>query len=378
MASEFERLAGTASGRIQPQGVTPVDGDWVFVLGADGAAEPAVLADGDLVSVQQVVDLTAVDLVGVSCATVGVAMNAFLSPVTLPLDTGAVLAAWYLTEAWLHASCEVQPKPDLRAAGDLALSTETYSEQSFPCRAIPAGSTTALLAGVNDPPAWNAPLAAYALDVWLDFDADEIADSDGVSPVIFSAIDGTNDLTVFLSGEGGIGAQHRWWVAVRHNAGGPPASVIFTGYPITASSGWTMLTVVYDAAAAPAERCSLYVDGAFVCFGDVPMTTQPGAVAASGTIQVASPQLTGQISQVRLQGSAPTAQTIAADYLRCISPAPSALTAWHMQVRIDGTVYCDRVISEDEHRAWHDFYAPVRHLSGDHTVEFTLQLQEVP
>jgi hypothetical protein len=378
MASEFDRLAGTASGRIQPQGVTPADGDWVFVLGADGATEPVVLAEGDGVSVQQVVDLTAVDLVGVSCETIGVAMNAIITSPLLPLGAGTVLAAWYLTQAWLHASCELQPKPDLRAAGDLALAVEDYSASEFFCREIPVGSTTALLSGTNDPPAWTAPQTQYSLDAWLDFDADAIVDSDGVSPTIFSADDGTNELTVFLSGEGGIGAQHRWWVAVRHCDGGAPVTVVFTGYPITASTGWHMLTVTYHQADPPAERCKLFVDGVFACYGDIPMTSAVGAVTSTGTIQLASPQLTGRISQVRLKGTEATPTTIDEDYQRCVSPADVTALAWHMQVLIDGTVYCDRIIAEGEQRTWRDFYAPVRHLSGDHAVEFTLKILEVP
>lgn len=57
---------GTRQGRIQPTGATPAQGEWSFVLGSDAPGYFELLNPGDSVTVGQLADWTAADLVRVT------------------------------------------------------------------------------------------------------------------------------------------------------------------------------------------------------------------------------------------------------------------------------------------------------------------------
>ncbi|MBU1483172.1 MAG: hypothetical protein KKH12_16030 [Gammaproteobacteria bacterium] len=54
----FESRVGQTQGRIQPDGVDPLEGEWAFVLGADQEGVLGEFADGDFAEVTQTVDVT--------------------------------------------------------------------------------------------------------------------------------------------------------------------------------------------------------------------------------------------------------------------------------------------------------------------------------
>lgn len=371
----FTRLREQQSGRIVPSILSAPLGDHVFVLGAEGDHEPAVLRHGDSVIVRQRVDLTGVDMIEATLETVGVAMSVFEH---LPAVPTGCLAHWPMDRAWVHAENNVQPGPSLLATGAVAVGTETYSPVPSPCRTIPAGTLDSQLVGVNNPPlfSWGG-IAEYTIRAWLNFDADAIVDSEGTTPNIFSVTESGAGYGFTLVGEGGAGPNHKWWPALVHTDGATTVVVVFEGYAITTSTGWHMLTATFNSAAGvDIERCSLYVDGVFACFGSTIMTIPPNAPSPGAIMLVGSPELVGDIDNVLVAAVAGSAGDVNDDYLACTTPPASNAARWRMQIIVDGDVYCDRVISESEHRVWTDFRAPVRHLVGGYTVEFKLWIEE--
>jgi hypothetical protein len=375
MATAFDRLRGSGSGRIEPQTFT-ADGAFVFVLGAEACSVAAELAVGDYAAAAQDVDLTAIDLVGANLRSLGVPMATFIYPIGFAVDADT-LALWNLREDYPSAQNLVQPGPALLAQAALSVGAETYSFDGGPCRTVPATVVGGFLLGTNDPALYGpGALTAYTLDVWLRFDADTHADSDGISPTIVALTEAGAGFALSLAGEGGPGPQHRWWPRLTHVNGATTSAVLFTGHEITTTTGWHLFTVVYDSTLVGAARCKLYVDGLYVCDGASIMAVSPAAATVAGAIDVASTTLWGDISQVRLANTAHDAGTALADYESCVDEAEQHEAAWYMEVRVDGDVYCRRKIEANEDRAWTDFMAPVRHLSGVHTVEVRLSLEE--
>lgn len=374
MGTWLDRLRGHQSGRIVPASLAVPDGQHVFVLGVEGEHEPALLRDGDYALVRQAVDLTGVDLIEATLETVGVAMSMFEH--TLPVLAGGSSAYWPMDVDWPHAENDIQPGPSLLATGSVAAGLESYSAEGSHCRVIPPGTTDSQLVGTNTPQIFTGSIPRYTMRAWVDFDADTIVDSDGTAPNLVSITESGAGLGFTLIGEGGAGPNHKWWPALIHTNGGTTVAVVFTGYPITASTGWHMLTAVYESTAVGVARCKLYVDGVFACNGATVMTIQPAVPSAGAIIRVASPQLVGSIDAVRLMAYEQSGGMVAADYAACIAPVTRNPARWHMQIQIPPDVYCDRVIAEDEHRVWTDFRAPVRHLSGTHTVVFKLWIEE--
>lgn len=375
MATAFDRLRGRASGRIEPQTFT-ADGAFVFVLGAEACTVAAELAAGDYAAASQDVDLTAIDMVGANLRSLGVPMATFIYPVGFEVEADT-FALWNLREEYTSAQNLLQPGPSLLAQAALSVGAETYSFDGGPCRTVPATVAGGYLLGTNDPALYGpGALAAYTLDVWLRFDADAHADSDGISPAVVAVAEAGAGFAFSLAGEGGPGAQHRWWPQIAHVNGATTSTVLFTGYEITATTGWHLFTIVYDAALVGVARCKLYVDGVFVCDGASIMAVSPAEATTAAAVTVASANLWGDISQVRLSSTAHDAGTILADYEACVDEAEQHEAGWYMEVRVDGDVYCRRKIEANEDRAWTDFMAPVRHLVGVHTVEVRLTLEE--
>ena len=389
MATAFNRYRGESQGRVVPSNVDAVDGSRVFVLGADGPTEAQLLSDGDYSQIEQTIDLTSLDLVGANMDTIGVAMGNFTYPVGLQVE-GDTLALWRMDYDFSAAGISppgalnwVKPGPDLDGEGDLAAVLETSGPAGHRglSRQVPLASTTARLRGANTPAIIPAGMSAYTFDLWIDFDADARAAANGgvatgIDPVLLDVTTaGGGGMRVYLVGTVGV---KEWHVAVTHqDAAGVAVTRTFPGWPITTSLGWIMLSVVYDAAEVGADKLKLYVNGVYVANGSSSMAQDPAPAAAGEVLDVADPDLWGRIDQVRLSNAAHGAAAVLADYDRCTDPPTTHPAQWIMQVLIDGTVYAERVIAAGEARTWRDYYAPVRHLSGSHSVAFRLQLNEV-
>jgi len=389
MATAFDRYRGESQGRVIPQNVAAVDGARVFVLGADGPTEAQILSDGDYTQIAQTVDLTSIDLVGANLETIGVSMQDFTYPVGLQVEADTI-ALWKMDYDFSAAGISppgalnwVKPGPDLDGEGDLAAVQDTYGPAGYRglCRQVPLSSTTARLRGENTPAIIPAGLSAYTLDLWLDFDADARAAANGgvatgIDPVLFDVTTaGGGGLRVYLAGTVGV---QEWIVTVTHqDSAGVVVTRTFAAWPITSTLGWTMLSVVYDAAEVGADKMKLYADGLYVASGSSAMTQDPAPAAAGEVLDVAGPDLWGRIDQVRLSDTAHGATAVLADHDQCTTPPTTHSAQWLMQVLIDGTVYAERVIAAGEARTWRDYYAPVRHLSGAHSVAFRLKLHEV-
>ena len=372
MTSWFDRSRGVASGRIVPQVAAVIDGANVFVLGAEGDTELATLVDGDETTLSQSVDLTDVDLVGATLQTVGVAMQSFVA------DSGLTpgVALWAMDSNWANAENSVQPGPSLLAVGSVAVGAETYSHGGGRCRVIPAGTADSLLGGVNAPRLFTATIAAYTVHAWVRFDADALPTSHWQAPTVFAITSTGAGFRAYLVGESGIGTPHRWWPSLMNYNGGTTTYTTFLAYPITATNGWHLFSWVYDSALAGTARARLYVDGAFVANGDITLTTAPAAPTIAGTIVIGDPTLAGSIGQVSIDHVAHDATRVLAEYHRCVDAPLAMPAAWRMQVLVDGVVYCDRVVIAAEQRRWTDFLAPVRRLTGTHTVTFRLRIEE--
>lgn len=379
MSTWFDRRRGETQGRIVPQVLTATEGTHVFVLGSEQGGEAAVLQANDYTEVHQTLDLTGIDLVGATMETLGVAMDQFEHPVGMGVD-GFTLGLWPMDENYKGAANLVQPGVNLLGKGDIAIATESYSAVASRCRKFPVASVDAQLEGVNTPEILPVPGASntYTLLWWLNFDADQYVSSDGVNPVIFKCVEaGQNGLEVGLLGETGVGPPHRWWIYVRHLNAAADQTVVFTGYPITTSAGWKMFAIVFDRALVGTARLKLYVDGVFSTNVATIPVNAVGHPAAGSPFYIGDPALTGLIDQVKFYGPAMTPVAVSDEYDACVDPQVVNPAAWKMSVRIDDVVYCERTIVASEGRRWRDFYAPVRHLNGNHKVAFRLQIEEV-
>jgi hypothetical protein len=214
--------------------------------------------------------------------------------------------------------------------------------------------------------------------VWVNFLADSHPASTGIDPVIFECISAGAAGGLGLSLVGLVGG-HEWFPAVLHRpAGGPTTGVSFGGWSITSDPGWKLLTVVYDTSIVGADQLKLYVDGVYACDGVAPINVDPDPAVITDSVVLGSPDLFGNLGAVRLSNTAHDATRVLADYeASTIAPVPRA-AEWRQQILIDGGVYAERAIRAAERRQWGDFFAPVRHLNGVHTVAFRLALSEVP
>lgn len=374
MTTAFQRRRGEASGRIAPNEMTPSAGTKIFVLGAEDS-ETEILSDGDFVEVSQSVDLTGVDVIRPSVQTVGVVMQSFTYPTTLQLLSDT-LALWSMDEDGVDALNSKFPGADLSAAGSVSASTENYSAGGTSCRRIPPSTGDSRLEGENNPVIWSSPLSEYTFEAWVKFEASAHGgDSTGVNPTLFECVTAAGGgLRIYLAGET---AGNKWNVAVQHTNGGSTASQLFTVWEITADIDWTLITVVFDDAESGGAKLKLYIDGVFEGNAPAAITAQPGPADLDEDVYVADSDLVGYIDQVRLSDTAHDASTVLADYERCVDDAVSNSSEWVMSILVDGTVYGQRTIAAGEAKTLYDFRAPVRHLTGDHTVAFRMTLNEV-
>jgi hypothetical protein len=383
MTSAFSRLRGTASGRIAPLTLAPVEGERVFWLGAEGDAELHRLSAGDGAEVSQTVDLTDVDMIGATLDTRGAATETFVEPVGFQ-PAADVLALW--DQRYDFAARGITPPGsiDMRGlhqlvgAGEIEQAAETYSPLGYRglCRQIPTGATGARLIGENTPRLWTGDLTFYTLDVWVDFDAASYASSTGVNPGLFMVWSpGVGGMRVRLEGVGGGLA---WNPSVTHWNGAPSLTRAFPGFTLAPPNrGWTLLTFVFDSLLLGPESLRLYVDGIYQCDAAANMSVRPAAPSLGAQIYLASPELVGRLGAVRLTNSEHGPSDVLADFEACTQAPAEAASAWRIEVLIDGVTYCTRRITETESRRWTDYLAPVRTLSGEHLVAFRLTLEEV-
>lgn len=379
MTTWLDRLRGQGQGRTIPQSFIAPDGDHVFVLGADGQHEPAILGDGDFTEIKQLVDLTGWDLVAATLDTVGVVMGVEQPAPGFPDDTDNLW--WFNYDIPVpHARDLVDGAFPLDDDGDMTHGVETYSPEGTACRVIPVGSTTASLVGANTPQFFPSPtLPQYTIQVWMFFDSDSVLGSWGWHPQIFSCADAPNGGLIFnLSGLAGALA-HSWRFSVTHYNGGAAVSTSF-GSPIidTPSFGWHLVTLTYDDSLLLADRLKLYIDDdptPYLALGGMSVT--PAAPAAGTLIGVASPGLWGSVDEMRMLSRALTPAEIATSFLATTTMPTPIDYEWAMQIIINGEVYAERVIRADERRRWSDFKAPVRSLSGVCEVGFRLGLRRI-
>jgi hypothetical protein len=379
MTTWLDRLRGQGQGRTRPQSFIAPDGDHVFVLGAEGQHEPAILGDGDFTEIKQLVDLSGWDLVAATLDTVGVAMSVEQPAPGFPDDPDTLW--WFNYDIAIHhASNLVDGAFALDDAGDMEFGVETYSPAATACRVIPVGSTTAALQGVNTPQFFPSPtLPQYTIQLWMFFDSDNVPGSWGFHPMLFTCADVPNGGLIFgLSGSSGVHA-HSWRFAVTHYNGG---AIVGTGFmtPIinTPSFGWHLVTLTYDDSLFVADRLKLYIDADPVPILAVGgMSVTPAAPAAGAPIYVANPKLWGSVDEMRMLSRALTPAEIAASYLATTTMPTPIDYEWAMQIIINGEVYAERVIRADERRRWSDFKAPVRNLSGVCEVGFRLGLRRI-
>lgn len=387
MANAFDRYRGEASGRIEPTLFDVPDGARVFVLGAEGDTEAHVLSAGDYAEIAQTVDLTSIDLIGANMDSIGVSMNDFVEPAGLLVESDT-LGLWNFDRDWSGATVPpgafdlVGGGVELDGEGDIAQASESYSSSPTFCRNVPNLSTTARIFGANDPMVFVSALNEYTVEWWMNFDADaRAAANGGVATGIHPDVarvntSGAGGLRIFL--EGATGAK-QWNVAATHwNLAGTPSTQSMPMWPITSNLGWTMCSLVYDSALVGAAKHALYVDGALASNAVGAIAHDPDPATIAGEVQLTDPDLWGGFDQVRISDTAHGAAKVLADYNRCVNAPVSTGAAWLMQVLIGGVVYCERTIAAGESRRWRDFYAPVRSLTGSHSVAVRMSLVEVP
>jgi len=370
-ATDFDHYRGTWQGRISPSLVTAPDGSKVFLLGSENDRERAILSAGDYTEISQVVDLDGIDLVGATMDTIGRVLDSKLVAAQLPTVADTLLN-YPMNQPRSGALDDALGEHHLQAQGDLTFGDSSYGAGDGLCRVIPVNSTTAKLIGSNAPQILPPTgLGSYTLDFWLTFDANAHPDSAGIDPIIFDLSDGNDGLRVWLSGATPSPA-HSWFIAITHYNGGASETRLFP-IPLTVSIPWTFVTIVFPAAGGVADG---YINGAFVAPTTAIFTIAPGQPSAGTPIQVADPDLWGEIDSVRLSSSAHLSGQISTDYNTTLAAAATKDYEWIMEILVDDQTFARRIIGESERRRWTEFLAPVRRVSGIHRVTFRLQIRE--
>jgi len=349
-----------------------------YVLGALDDDEVLALSDGDYAEVTQRVDLTDVDIVTATMTSAGVSMGTASTPARMEVESDTLLFYPMDRATYAGATNWVSTALDLVPIGDVEVGSETYSPAQGPCRTIPVGSTTGYLRGANDPQAFNPdPLTAWTVEWWQNFDCDSqvLSTSD---PVVFDCLSGANGFKIYWDG---VVGSHQWRPTVEF----PGATIcLVPAGVILANPGWHHYAFVYDGALAGVNRLVYYVDG--VAVGN-PLVAPPASVPAPsvGTVvQVADPDLTGDIDQLRVSNTAHAAPTVLAAYQACTGTVTTYNYRWRQQILVDSTVLAERTIAPAEARAMDDFRVPVRNADigdgwgpvvGPHDVAFRLYLE---
>lgn len=374
MQTWFNRDRGLRSGRLKPKIVTPADGENVFVLGAEGLTEKAILADGDYVEVSQRVDLTGFDVVAATMDTLGTLMGVSQSLAGFPIHPSTFL--WFDFDVGAPTvSNKVEGGFPFVSDGSIEVGTETYSPNGTFCRTIPDGVGVARMLGANTPQAFPATMDDYTFQFWLNFDSSVFASSTGVNSVVFEAMSANGGLRVSLLG---VGASHEWYFLVEHNSGGALQARAIDGFFIDVPLGWKLFTLRYRDAQSFPDQCQLFMDTALVGAASSDFgfgSTEPDA---GEDVLYGSANLVGGLDAIRLLDVALSDSQIAVTHAACIVNPPLVEYNWIMQILLDGTLYGERVIAPDEQRTWTDFKVPCRLVSVEADVAFRLKLEQLP
>ena len=373
MANCFDKNRGIKSGRINPSSVSPHEGEKVFVLGADGDTEPAVLTNGDYTEIKQRVDLSGFDFVSANFKTIGTVMGqteryAGFTPFPAPLFWFDFNVGAQIVEN------KIKPGFDLVADGSIEVGNETYSPNETYCRTIPEGVGAARMLGENTPQAFPGTLSDYTLQFWLNFNSAAFASSTGITATVFDSDDGTNGLSVHLVG---VAASHQWYFLISHVNSGVldvvPIGIFFIDEPL----GWKLFTIRYRSSKAQPEQCQLFVNDLLVgaCASD--FVVSPGAPSLGADIVYGDDSLIGDVDDIRLLDLALSDAQIEQSYNSCISNPTSIDYRWVMQILFDGVLYGERTIEPSESREWDDFVVPCRIVTGETDISFRLKIEQL-
>lgn len=371
MATWFDKDRGVHSGRIKPETIQPTDGEYVFVLGAEDQGEPAYLSAGDYTEVKQVVDLTGYDLVGATMKTIG-ALVGYRRPEAGFETDPDTLFSFDFNIGTEETKNLVDGAFNISEQGTVNVGTETYSPDNTYCKIVPEGVAAAKIAGVNNPQTFPASLSAYTFQWWMNWDSNVFSAATGITPIILKA--GHED----VSGAGikielsPIAGTHQWRIVLKHIIGTTTYSTPFTGFVFDQPLGWKLFTLRYDQSLS--TQADLFVDTVNVSSNlmSLPIPTQ---LQLDEEISFMSKDLVGGFDQTRFISRWLDDLEIEESYNQCVNTPSPTFYKWTMQILIDGIVYAERQIKPDEERTWTDFLAPVRLLTGPHSVSFRLGME---
>jgi hypothetical protein len=358
---------------VVPSSIAPVDGQHVFVLGADEPEELAQVGVNDFTEVKQTVDLTGVDLVGATLDTIGTMMGQYQALAGFDYSDPALVFGFDFNVPNVPSKNKVDGGFAMLDWGDIETEKETYSPNETYCKQIPEGVGSAALTGDNVPQSFPPLLPQWTLQWWMNFRTDLYPSSTGINPEVFNAYQTlVGGLRLRLSGAAGL---HEWRFSLEAHGPGLFQSYISGGFGIDAPQGWKLYTLRFDQALAPPNQLEIFVDDALVtgCLGNYPFV--PASPPSPWNIVYGDPKLVGQLDDIRFLSRWLSDAEIADSYAGCIAnPAPVDFK-WVMQIRIDKRLYAERTIASDERRRWTDFLVPVRQLTGPHEVSFRLKLE---
>jgi hypothetical protein len=386
MATWFDRNRGKRQGRIQPVDQSPADGDYVFLLGEDAPEEVAQITTGDYTEVRQIVDLSDYDFVNATQKTIGRAVSVYAVAPSWARDA-AELFAFDFDTGTIRTLNLIAAGFALDSFGDISYPHETYTGARKRCRAVPVNTTVEThLMGVNTPAIATplAALSAYTLQWWWNPSFDDIVTSWGwdFDVLRLDAVDESDGLRYGLRlemrGLTGAGA-HSWSPYLTHYAGANQQGISLASlYAQDPSPGWQQLTLTYDASVSPAtDRLTLYADKVSLGHPGTAMTVSPFTPPEDGAVQYAHKNGWGQWDSVRLLSRAMNASEVETSYDQATTFGLSSATKWIQRIIIDGDIYAERILRNDERRTWTDFMVPARHLLGEHEVAFRLSLEDI-
>ena len=374
MGTWFDLYRGAKQGRVEPSTVTPTDGSNVFILGADGIDESAIVSNGDYTEIKQLVDLSGYDKIGATLETIGVAMASYQPTSGFVYDPNTVFE-FDLNVGTEYLLNKVENGFQLDHSGQIEVSTETYSPDSTYCRRIPEGVSTSRLLGTNNPQAFPTVMTEWTFQWWMNFDSSVYTVSTGIAPVVFNcATSSVGGLGIELSGVAGV---HSWLVLVRQSSLGANQSRLISGFAIDPPPGWNLYTLRYRHSNSAPNQLELFVNDTLEGGASSVFTAAAAQPNTSEQIIYGSNELVGEIDAVRLLNRYMSDVEISDSYHDCVDTKSYINTNWKMQILVDDHLYAERTIVENENRTWTDFFAPVRILNGTHEVSFRLKFEEV-
>lgn len=371
MTTWFDRERGIHSGRLSSDVVTPTDGSKIFVLGSDRENELAFLSDGDYTEVRQLIDLTGYDLLGATFKTIGKMIGQRVLKAGFEQEP-LTLFAFNFDVGTPDVANLVEDGFGISPVGTVRVATENYSPDATYCRRVPEGAAESRMAGVNNPQAFPSSLIEYTIQWWMNWNSDAFDIATGTEPII---------LEIGQGGSGGAGLKvelspivgtHQWRVRLTHYASST-YSITFDSFILDEPLGWKMFTIRFDNSLT--NKADLWMNTSIVSTSAA-IINVPAAIPLNAPVSLLSRDLIGDIDQVRMVGRRLSDQEVVDSYEQCIvSPSPINYK-WLMQILIDDILYAERQIRPDEERTWTDFTAPVRLLSGAHSVAFRLGFSE--